>query len=97
MPKDSLDKLMEAIAEAEKEYGDNHRYRHTFSALRNARYSFSKVRSNAEYDSPGQQAARELGAKEKPPPREDHGQPSTFEEAGEKAAAQLAGSGAEPT
>lgn len=76
---DSMEQLMKAIQRAEKEYGGNHTYRHVFGALREARYAASRISGNANYDSPGQQEARESAAKAHVPPAADGRNPNVPE------------------
>lgn len=73
---DAMDQLMKAIVRAEKQYGDNHTYRHVFSALREARYSASKISTNAEYESPGAVSAREAAGKAYVPEAADSRNPT---------------------
>lgn len=85
MANDAMDQLMKAILKAEKQYGDNHQYRHVFGALREARYAASKVSSNANYESPGTIQAREQAGKAHvPDPVDSHHPtvPSTEAESG---------------
>jgi hypothetical protein len=70
---------MKAIVRAEKQYGDNHTYRHVFGALREARYAASRVSGNANYESPGRQEARESAAKAHVPPAVDERNPNVPE------------------
>jgi hypothetical protein len=76
---DAMDQLMKAIQRAEKEYGDNHTYRHVFGALREARYAASRLDTNANWDSPGQREARESAAKVAVPPAADDRNPNVPE------------------
>lgn len=76
MPTDAMDQLMKAIVRAEKQYGDNHTYRHVFGALREARYAASKISTNENYESPGARTARESAANEHVPEPEDARNPN---------------------
>lgn len=76
MASDAMDQLMKAIMRAEKQYGDNHQYRHVFGALREARYAASRINSNANYESPGARSARESAAEAHVPPPVDEYHPN---------------------
>lgn len=81
MANDELRNLMNAIMRAEKQYGDNHQYRHVFAALREARYAASKLSSNANYESPGTRSAREAAGEAHVPAPEDSRNPTVPESA----------------
>jgi hypothetical protein len=76
MANDAMDQLMKSILKAEKAYGDDHKYRHVFGALREARYAASKLSANANYESPGAASARDAAGKAHVPPAEDERNPN---------------------
>lgn len=73
---DAMQDLMKAIMKAEKQFGDDHRYRHVFSALREARYASHKLSANDEFNSPGRQEAMAVASKAHVPDAEDSRNPN---------------------
>ena len=93
MASDAMDQLMKAIMKAEKQFGDNHQYRHVFGALREARYAASKVTSNANYESPGQQEAREAAGQAHVPAAVDERNPTVPQESASNQGSEAANGG----
>jgi len=60
---DSIETIMKTIAKWEKQSGGDHRLRHVFGALREARYAASRVSADSNYDSPGRQEAAAVAGK----------------------------------
>jgi len=77
---DALTNLLKAINTFEKAEGGNHRYRHISGALREARYAATRTQANANWDSPGQQEAREAAGKAHVPDAVDDKHPTVPEE-----------------
>jgi len=84
MASDAMDQLMKAIMRAEKQFGDDHRYRHVFGSLREARYAAAKISANSEYVSPGQREAQEVATKTDVPQAVDSRNPNVPDEGGEE-------------
>ena len=75
--------MLKTISRWEKDLGGDHRMRHVFSGLREARYAASKLSENDSYDSPGRQQARDTAGKANIPEPEDARNPTVPESTGE--------------
>jgi len=76
---DAMEQLMKAMQRAEKVYGGDHKYRHVFGALREARYAASRLQTNANWESPGQREAREAAGEARVPKAADERNPTVPE------------------